>query len=692
MDTPRRTTFWLIDHHWVFYLLAGLAVSVFAAGVLKHVRAWAQGAAGKPVRVTWATVRTVLVDTLLGRRIFAGDVVAGTMHAAILWGFLGLFLGTVLNAFDDYVYHVLRGTVYLVYSVGLEAAGLSLLGGLSVALIRRYVQRLDRLERRWEAVTVPAWLLLVALSGFAVEGLRLGYQDPAWSSWSFAGLGLGNLVTAAFGLSRGDILRLYPLFWWVHAILSLALVAALPWTRLFHALAAPASIALNGTPEPVLALETTGEDEEADGTRPRFTFQQLVAFDACTHCGRCVAACPAVRAGEPLDPRAFVTANKSAVPVRRGMSPHRFDDKTWHCTTCRACADVCPVHVPVPEAFIRLRATLIDEGTRVPPRLSQALDRLYRYQNPWEASKRRRTRWAKGLEVPLVSRTGREVDFCYFVGCTTSLEPRAAKMARAFVQLLAVAGQPFVTLGRKEPCCGDIARVAGEQALSEEQMTASVALLETHGIDNLVTTSPHCYHTIRHGFPAVSRSRPENGASSSATGGQDREEAGSNGPTGGKETGTPPAANGPSRVRHYTEVLQELLEAGRIAIDTPQPRTVTFHDPCYLGRYNGLYDAPRRVIDAIPGIRRVEMAHHGPDSLCCGGGGARVWVGDLEAEVKLPELRVQEALASGADTLCTACPLCLLMLEDACKSAGATDRLVVMDVAELLARCLDLPE
>ncbi len=659
---PEREYFWQIASPGLFYILAALAVGLFLLGVWRRVAVWSRGVKSRDVGSVREAFFRLLVDGVLGRRIFKADRAAGLMHLLIFWGFLALFAGTLLLAVDHYIAPFLTGSVYLVYSACLELAGLMVVIGLLWALVRRYVQRVPRLERRAEDLLVVLWLLAAAFSGFLVEGARLSLQNPAWSGWSFAGRWAGVLLFSPSAL--------YPVLWWIHALLSLGLIATFPYTKLFHALAAPVSIALKD--QPLLAVPADAGDSESQS----YSFREMAFMDACTRCGLCVEVCPSAGAGEPFKPRDFIlwareNLRKRRDPLKRfvpgGMRADKeilsvsgFDaERIWHCTTCRACLEVCPVYVATPDAMRVERAKVVEEGVRVPASITGTLEKLFKYNNPWEASKKRRTAWSEGLEIPEFAKNKQAEGLCYFVGCTTSLETRAQGLARAFSRILAQAGAPFGTLGKKEPCCGDIARRLGEAGLYEEQMEDCLKLFRTRGISDVVTSSPHCYHTFRNDYPAF-RSRQSE---------KHRVDI---------------------RVRHYSQVLWDFVRSGAIRPDKTLSLTATYHDPCYLGRYNGIYDAPREVLRAVPGLRLVEMPHSGPNSLCCGGGGGRMWQEDLDADQKMSEIRIREAAATGAEVLITACPLCLIMLEDARKTAGFEDTLKVLDLNELLLQALGL--
>jgi Fe-S oxidoreductase len=434
----------------------------------------------------------------------------------------------------------------------------------------------------------------------------------------------------------------------------------IPYTKLFHILAAPAAIYSQGAKKPVVLgmnEDVDGDmDENADGGG-KFDLGDSIFFDACMRCGRCVEACPSAGAGEPFAPREFVQAMRRAIwqenspwgdiRVLSREDAIKVDEKIWYCTTCRACLEVCPVYGAPFEAVLKQRVLAVEEGTHVPTLMNQTLEKLFKYDNPWESSKSNRGAWAEGMDVVNLTKRGAEADLCYFVGCTTSFDDTAKGIAQSFTRILQAAGVRFGILGKKEPCCGDIARRAGEVGLFMEQTEKCIDLFEKYDITDVVTSSPHCFHTFRNEYPEA-----------------------------------------PFTTRHYTLVLRELIAAGKLSFREGAATTVTYHDPCYLGRYNQIFDEPREIIRAIPGMNLVEMAHYGPDSLCCGGGGGRMWQ-DLRGEVKMSEVRIREADATGAQILVTACPLCRIMLEDARKAAGLNETLRIMDLNELILQALE---
>jgi Fe-S oxidoreductase/nitrate reductase gamma subunit len=664
-----RVHFWGIHSAALFYVLAAISVAIFAAGLYVRISVWMAARDRQKSGFSLRSIENLCIDGLLGRKIFRGDFSAGLMHFLIMWGFVGLFIGTVLSTIHHYLIRFLTGNTYIVFSFCLEIFGFMLIAGLLMAFIRRYLARVARLENKAQDLWMLVLIAVCALTGFLVEGTRLAVNMPPWESWSFGGVIFSELLS-----SKAQAESFYPYIWWLHALLSLGLVAYFPFSKLFHSMAAPVNIYLG--PQSMRAVSTGDgpEDEESEG--PKFSLGDMIDFSACTKCGRCNEVCPSTSAKEPFSPREVIAqANEYTrlkydplgkmkwfrdMLLRSNSQAHKISpEQIWFCTTCRACLEVCPVYIGAFDPIRRVRMAEIENGDGVSPLLSKSLETLYKFENPWEPSKKKRTEWSKGLTVPDLT-AGAKCDLCYFVDCTTSIDTRTQNLARAFVKIMTHAGISFGTLGQKETCCGDIARRVGEEGLFEDQAGKTTTLFEKYGITDVVASSPHCFNVINNEYPP-----PEE-----------------------QEAGEERAA---FRIRHYTQLLEELVNKGAIKPVNPMNIKATFHDPCYLGRYNNIYQAPRNVIRSIPGVSLVEMKHWGPDSLCCGGGGGRMWQ-ELEGEQKLAEARIREAAETGADIIVTACPYCLIMLEDAVKTAEIKSGLKVMDLNELVAKSLGLVE
>jgi Fe-S oxidoreductase/nitrate reductase gamma subunit len=658
---PERELFWNIGGVGIFYFLAFVSLALFLSGVSAHIYVWLKSTSKEKPIFSWPALSQTLGDIFLGRRVFKGNLAAGTAHLLIFYGFVILTLGTAILGVHDHLHPFLTGKAHLIFELAMEIGGLLLLAGIVWALIRRYIQRVPRLERLLEDGLIPLWLLAVAGSGFWLESLRLSVQKPPWAHWSFLGWAMAAVLSSA---TAGSI---YPFVWWGHVILSLSFIAFIPYSKLFHLVGAPAAFYLHHasevapeattvSEEPLPDLEESLPDQEE--TAPTLELNQAVFFDACMRCGRCVQVCPSTGAGEPYFPRDFIRATRQTLwkkyspvgDIRFLEGEQPISDKVpWYCTTCAACLEVCPVYGAAFKAVSQKRTQLVEEGKGVPDLMNQTLERLFNYDNPWVSSKRERAAWAKGLDIPVLKRGGNEGTLCYFVGCTTPFDARAQEIPKTFTNLLKRAEVTFGIIGDKEPCCGDIARVVGETGLFQEKRESCLDLFDRLGVDEVVTSSPHCFHTFRNEYPGR-----------------------------------------PFEVRHYSLVLKELLSEGRLNFTKSLNWSVTYHDPCYLGRHNRIFEEPREIIRAIPGVSLKEMAHCGPDSLCCGGGGGRMWQGqDLRGEVRMADIRIREAEAIGVEILITACPLCLIMLEDACKSVGLDGRLRVMDLNELVLQALE---
>lgn len=362
----------------------------------------------------------------------------------------------------------------------------------------------------------------------------------------------------------------------------------------------------------------------------------------CYQCGICSGSCP-LSFVTKFRPRAFVLA------AQNELSELVNSELLWQCTTCNACVLRCPEGVKPPEIIMSFRNKLI-EGGQAPQAVSDTLNNIYKRSNPWGMPKQERAQWAKGLNVkPMAA----GVELLYYVGCAPSYDPRNQKVAKALVKVLNHAGVDFGILGEEERCCGDSARRLGEEGLFQFLAEENNQIFQEHKVERVVTTSPHCYNVFKNEYPEVLQ------------GYQVKE------------------------VLHYSQLLEMLIKQKRLNFSDGPSLRVTYHDPCYLGRHNGVYEAPRAVLNAIPGIRLVEMRRNRERSFCCGGGGGRMWVETEEKEEeRLSVIRLKEALATSAQVLVTACPFCTLNFEEAVTTLKAEDSIRVMDLAELVSERL----
>lgn len=669
----------------MLYLLAVVALALFGYGIYLHLR---RIRGGQPVpfdrsgmgRRFFRAVATVAAN----RTVIAGHRLAGAMHLFIMWGMILLFIGTVIVAVEYDLFHkllgiapaILQGGFYLGFELVLDIAGALLVVGLILALLRRYGLNRPQLRRRRVDLAVPVWLLAIALTGFVVEGLRLaaaGEELGYGAGWSPVGMAVAALVNQA---DPATLAAWHRFFWWLHGILALAGIALIPFVpKLMHLLSAGANLLFEdlrprGRLEP-LDVEGAFERDESLGYARITDLNRKDRLDlaSCTECGRCEMNCPAALSGKVLSPRAIVTGLRDQLnaetpafarpPEGRPILEAGISaDAIGVCTTCMACVEACPACIDPLSKILEIRRNQVMIEDRFPDTHAEVFMGMEKRSNPWNEHPTARLDWARGLDVPIMAelaQTGRTVEYLLWVGCAAAFDPRNQKIARALVQILKTAGVDFAVLGEEERCTGDPARRMGHEYLFALQAESNVAILAGYRFNRILTLCPHCYNTFKKDYPDFGGNYP---------------------------------------VVHHSELIQELINKGRISLSQPVPATVAFHDPCYLGRHNRIFDAPREVLANIPGLRTVEMERCREMAMCCGGGGGMTWVEEA-ADQRVNDQRLAQAEAAikggagnGEKRVVTACPFCMTMLEDglAARQTEIKDR----DIAELTAQAMGL--
>lgn len=632
------------------YASMAVALCVFAYGVWRRLRIWRLGRR----HVVWdhlgARFRrlgaALLQATVLRRRF------PGVMHALFFFGFLILFAATVMVFLDADLgltgtYH---GSFYRWFeSLTVDLFGALFLLGLAIAAYRRYLVRPWHLERREPSdALLLGTLFLIGLTGFALEGTRIAVTHDSWRHWSPVGLGFSYAVG---WIGRGG----YPYLWAFHVLMWHVFLAAIPYTKALHWLTSPLNVffarpvAPRGVPAPT--------DFEAEpvrlgiGTPADMTWKQLFDLDACTECGRCTSVCPANAAGKPLSPKRVILDLRDAIrahgaeatSLAGGVVPA---EALWACTTCRACEEICPVGIEHVPTIVGLRQNLAMEQVVVPQGVAETVAQLEAREHPFRGASAGRTDWLEGLAVPTLADAG-DVEVVYWIGCAAAFDDRAQQIARALVRVLQHAGVRFAVLAAQERCNGDVARRTGNEFHYDLLARANVETLNGAGVTRIVTHCPHCLQQLRHEYAQF---------------------------------------GGRYDVVHHTALVASLVEQGRVRLAADAGERVTFHDPCYLGRYNGQFDAPRLILDALR-VQRVEMARSRRDSFCCGAGGGHAFFDDADDGEKINAIRAREAAATGASTLATGCPFCLTMLASGARAAAPELR--TRDVVELVAEALD---
>jgi Fe-S oxidoreductase/nitrate reductase gamma subunit len=654
----------------LFYVLAAAATATWLYGVLRRVRLWRQGRRDGS-GVNWPlAVGRLARDVLLQGRI-KGRGAASLAHVLVFSGFVVLLIGTTLIAIehlsadalgrepDNPLFH--KDIYFGVYEFVMDVFGIALITGCVMFLVRR-ARGGGSYARSRADIGILIALIAISVTGYFVEGLRIVFAQTSLPGLSPIGCMCAMLLTAA-GIERDTAPGIHFALWWVHAVLALGLVALMPYTRLLHSIAGALNLAIRDhalglmTPVSIEDVEATGQIGVAK--LADFSYRQLVEFDACVSCGRCEDQCPAFEAGKPLSPR-NVVQDLVGIMNSRGTTENVHGqpiaaETLWSCTTCGACADVCPLGISPMRMITEMRRYLIGEGSlRGSP--AAALQKTDRSGNPWGMPPSDRLSWAAGLDVPLASERG-DFDVLYWVGCAAAYDRRAQKIARSVARLLQAANVRFAVLGPEERCTGESARRMGDELLFQQLAAHNVATLGRRKVRRIVAHCPHCVNSLRNDYPQ---------------------------------------AGGNYEVVHHSQLLAELIEEGRLARvagANSNRAPITFHDPCYLARVSGVTEAPRRVlasaVDATNRSPLIELPRNRRQTACCGAGGGRMWFDDLPAN-RVGLGRVREVAASGAQTVAVACPFCLIMLGDGLAAHDTSAQ--VRDIAEVLADAILGPE
>ena len=590
-------------------------------------------------------------------------------HALMVWGF---FISIVFYFF------------FIILTEGLGLAGLEetqfyfyatwvmdffavfIFIGAFWAIIRRYVIKPDRLKGEQ---TAEAMVILVSVLTHPVTHvfeiatkITLGHPPaglghtllPPVSAW------LSNLFTAGPG-TEGWYLG----FLWAHWFTVVFVLAIIPYTRYLHMIASIFNGILRNQPRGVLKpIDLEKAESFGVATIDQLTWKQNLDLYSCVVCGNCQELCPAYESGKKLNPKKVIQDLKKhllkvgpelvAAKAKGEPAPANpkvplaenviLLDEIWACTTCGACDEVCPVWVDHIDKIVDLRRNLVMEQASIPETAEGALRSIEDRGHPWRGTTLSRTDWAEGLDIKVLA-DDQDVDILFWVGCTEALEERSTKVAQAVAKLLKAAGVNFGILGTEESCCGEPARRLGNEYLFQMQAEKNIELLKSYGVKRIVTACPHGYNTIKNEYPQF---------------------------------------GGNFQVIHHTELISQLLKEGKLKVKKGLSELVTYHDACYLGRYNNIYQPPRQIIKSIPGIRLAEMERNRRRGFCCGGGGGHMWLEEQEGN-RINEMRTEQAMETKAQTVITACPLCLQMFEDGIKAKAAEEQLKVMDIAELLA-------
>ena len=649
-----REIYWNVGHGAAtlapMYLFTAVALAVLVYGFLRRLKIYRLGRpierTDQPLARAAEMLRTMLLQTRVLR--VTGP---GLAHALFFWGFFLLFIGTGLivvqadftDLFFDYVF--LKGTFYKIFSVTLDLAGLIAIAMLLGLLVRRWVVRPPGLESKSDDVIMHGLLLTILVTGFVIEAARMAVTelDTPLAAWSPVGLAVAKLMA---GTSPELLLDLHKGLWWFHLLLALLFIVLIPSTKLRHIVTTGvnAFFADRGPTGKLTTLDLENEATESFGAAKvtDLSWKDLFDTDACTSCKRCQDRCPASTTDKPLSPMQVIAriGEVAAQNPEASLIEAVGRDAIWSCTTCRACQDICPAGIEHVGKIVEMRRNLVlMEGEFPGEEVMTAMEQLEVNGNPLGLGYASRGDWAEGLGLSSPA----ESDILYFPGCYGSFDKRNIAVAKSFVSLCQAAGVRVAILGKEEKCCGEPARKMGNEYLYQTLAAENIATIQGYGVKKIVTTCPHCFNTLNKDYRDL---------------GLDCE------------------------VQSHPDFLADLIAAGRLLVDG-DPFACTYHDSCYLGRHNGIYDSPRGLIE-LAGGEIVEMAKNREQSFCCSAGGGRI-LAEEKLGSRINVKRAEMAAATGTNLLLSNCPFCLTMFEDGVKGAGIEESLKPRDIAEVLA-------
>lgn len=605
----------------------------------------------------------------------------GYNHLLIFWGFMTLLVMNteflIAGLFPRFSFSFLGNIPYGLILFTTDIVSVLVLAAVAIAFARRIFFKPPHIEATFDAFVILGMIAMLMIAYFGYHAGEIHLEETAWSAW----MPVSTLLARWYQpLSHQPAVVWTGIWWWIHALVLLVFLNYLPYSKHLHVLTAIPNCFFKrfDYPRTVPRIEFKMGNRFGVSSITQFSWKDLLDFLSCTECGRCQSACPAYATGKNLNPKEIIHQGKYNLFINGAdiLKNRRFDtlissehrseytdiapligenrrhsvaeDALWACTTCGSCMTQCPVFIEHVPKIIEMRRHLVMEQAKFPEELLLFFQNTEQRSNPWGIAPTDRAKWAQDLNVPFMEE-GKEVDYLFYVGCSGAYDSRSRNIVVAMVNILNASGLSWGTLGNEERCCGDSVRRLGNEYVFEQMALENIKIFKKYNVKRIVTICPHGYTTFKNDY---------------------------------KQYGAD------FQVLHHTELIDQLIRENKLPLQPNGNGRVVFHDSCYLGRYNGIFDAPRNILTQVSnGAPPTEMPRCGQNSFCCGAGGGRMW---LEENVgkRIYIERTREALAENPTTIAVACPFCMTMFEDGVKQENKEDSVRVRDIAEIVAESM----